>query len=132
MIDYKELVSNLNNKNIIKVEEKAPTRFYLYIQPKDGDEEFLIEINFCKSLGNGSLPDLWFKKGMISTKLDYYMIIHTYCTDKDNDCYGYYNPQVKKQSKLNFDYVLSTNQSNLNKLIDKAIEMYQKDIKFLG
>lgn len=130
-MNYEYFISRLNKKEIVEVKKYAETRYFIFIRPLRDDEEFTIEVGFCKALGRNSLPYLWHKFGYTDKVLDDYIIINTYCTSKDGFCTNYHNPQINDMHKINFNYLLETNEENLKILVDKAIEMYKKNIKFL-
>lgn len=105
----------------------APARFFIDIEPLRGDKSFLIEVTFCEASGPNSLPELWYKNGYMDKILKRYMCIQTYCTDKDGNCTGSYNPQIIGIHKLNFDYILESTEENLNNLIGKCVSMYERN-----
>ncbi len=107
----------------------APSRFFLYVEPLGDDEEFIIEVGFCEMYGKNSLPELWYKAGKTNKVLNKYIIIEVYRVGEKGFCIGNYNPQVKDIHQINFDYMFETNQENLEKLIDAAIEMYEKNFE---
>lgn len=130
-MNYEYLINEIDNKEIIKIKKISDSRFSIFINPLRDDESFTISVSFCKDCGKNSLPYLWHKFGYTDKILDTYIVVNTYRTDKDGTCVNHYNPQVNENHKINFDYTLETNEENLKILIDKAIKMYKKDIRFL-
>lgn len=131
-MNYEYLINEINNKEIIDIIDLSGSRYCIFIDPMRDDEEFMIEVRFNKDFGGNSIPYLWHKFGYTDKVLDNYIIINTYRTNKDGFCVNHYNPQINEKHKINFDYILETNEENLKILIDKVIEMYKKDIRFLN
>lgn len=77
------------------------TRYTLNNTNKSG-EKIVIDLTKCVW---GSLQDLWITKGYMAKKLNNWISIEVYVTDKDSKCWGKYNPQIKDR-KINFDWVL--------------------------
>lgn len=128
-MEYRHLIKAITNPRIIQTKEMAPSRFFLYVEPLRDDREFCIEVSFCKAGRLNSIPQLWYKYGYMNKVLNEYIFIKTYCTDKDGHCTGNYNPQTIGIHKINFDYMLETNQENLDKLIDATIKIYEENFE---
>lgn len=128
-MEYRHLIKAITNPRIIQTKEMAPRRFFLYVEPLGDDEEFIIEVGFTESYGNYCLPELWYKYGYTDKVLNKYININTYRTDGKGNCTGNYNPQTIGIHKINFDYMLETNQENLDKLIDATIKKYEEDFE---
>lgn len=126
-MNYHYLINKLINPKIINIRKMAPARFFIDIEPLRGDKSFLIEVTFCEASGPNSLPELWYKNGYMDKIFKRYMCIQTYCTDKDGNCTGSYNPQIIGIHKLNFDYILESTEENLNNLIGKCVSMYERN-----
>ncbi len=131
-MNYSYLINRIKNPKIKNIKTMAPKRFFVDVETLREDKEFCIEVYFCESNGNGSLPELWYKAGYTDKILNRYICISTYCTDEKGNCVGHFNPQTNNQSKINFDYMLESTEENLNKLIDASVRMYEKNIKFTG
>lgn len=96
------------------------------IRNKKG-ETITIDISYIvpNNTTESSLPNLWKKHGFIDRVLDSYISIETFVKDEDGNCFGKYNPQIKKnQNKINFDYMLEVNQQNKIKLLDKIYRSF--------
>lgn len=130
-MEYKKWIDGLDNKKIIKIKGFADRRFHIFVEPVRDDKGFVIEVYFCEVYGKNTIPELWFKNGKTEKVLNKYMCISTCCRDKDGILSAKFNPQSKGIHGINFDYMLESNKENLNKLIDKTIEMYVKNIKEL-
>ncbi len=130
-MEYKKWIDDLDNKKIIKIKGFADRRFHLYIEPVRDDEEFIIAVDFCEYYGKNTIPELWFKNGKTEKVLNEYMCITTCCRDKNGILNAKFNPQIKGIHEIDFDYMLESNKENLKKLIDKTIDMYEKNIKEL-
>lgn len=129
-MEYRHLIKAITNPRIIQTKEMAPSRFFLYVEPLGDDEEFIIEVGFAEFYGNSCLPELWYKHGYTDKVLNKYINIDTYRTDGKGNCTGNCNPQViKGMNRINFDYMLETNQENLDKLIDATIKIYEEDFE---
>jgi len=105
---------------------------WIYVTDLNQKEETLtIELTECENPGGkNSLPYLWYKAGYTDNILDTYLCIHTYCRDSEGQCYGRYNPQTKiredgKGSVINFDWMFENTEENKQKLIDKAIRLFE-------
>ena len=104
--------------------------YYYFVDERGFDirnsrgEKLCVEIEECYNNGGPhSLPELWLKYGYIYKQLDSWWSISTYVTDKDNQCWGKYNPQHKKDGKryvLNFKWVLPASRENFKKIIEEV------------
>lgn len=117
---------------ITKIEELAEgTRWFYHI----GDN-FIIEVTkITHDLKNKKdMMNLWKKHGYISEALSTHISIHTYYTDVNNNCYGYYNIQHKrsedgKRVVIDFDYIKEFTPDNVNELLAECIRMSEMDIR---
>lgn len=66
---------------------------------------------------DSSVMKTWVKNGYIPAALSTWWSISTYVYDKDGNCWGRYNPQIKDHLKINFDWVLSGTEENKKKII---------------
>lgn len=118
--------------NNYRVEQIAPTRWFLYFENTNAvGEKLLIELTKCiddKDWKN-SLPKIWYKNGYTSKLMDSYWSIETYVYDTEGNCYGRYNPQSKlsedrKRNVINFDWLLDSTEENKQKLIDEVLRLF--------
>jgi len=119
-------------KFVTKVEEMAEGKRYFY---HVGDN-FIIEVIKCDHdlTRKNDLMNLWKKAGFISKKLDTHISIHTYFTDCNNNCYGWYNITEKrsedgKRNVVDFDYLYEWNEENINKLVAECIRLREMNIR---
>ena len=119
-------------KFVTKIEEMAENKRYFY---HVGDN-FIIEVIKCDHdlTRKNDLMNLWKKAGFISKKLDTHIGIHTYFTDCNNNCYGWYNITEKrsedgKRNVIDFDYLYEWNEENINKLVAECIRLREMDIR---
>lgn len=117
-----------------KVRKMCNTRYFLDYKGKNkNDEKLTVEVTFINfdNLEGNSLPALWKKHGYTKELVTNYISIDTYITDKEGNCWAWYNPchklsDDKKRMILDFDYMYDISESNLKKLL-KEIEK-----RFLG
>ena len=99
-------------------------------EPNAKGETLTIELHRCTNpKGKNALPELWKKHGYIDRVLDTYIVIDTYCTDSEGNCYGRYNPQAKlsddrKRNVINFDWMFEDTEENEQKLIDEVLRLF--------
>lgn len=113
--------------------EKGPgTATWIYVtEHNQKDESLTIELAECDNPGGKkSLPYLWYKAGYTNKILDTYLCIHTYCRDSEGNCYGRYNPQIKrsddgKRDVINFDWMFENTEENKQKLINESIRLFE-------
>lgn len=80
------------------------------------------------------LMNVWKRMGYIKKALPSHVVIHTYFTDKNGNCWGYYNITTKrsddgKQNVINFDYLLEYTPENVEYLVNECIRLREMDIK---
>lgn len=79
-----------------------------------------VEIELSRISGvDSSVMKTWVKNGYIPAALSTWWSISTYVYDKDGNCWGRYNPQIKDHLKINFDWVLSGTEENKKKIISE-------------
>lgn len=88
------------------------TRYTLNNTNKSG-EKIVIDLTKCVW---GSLQDLWITKGYMAKKLNNWINIEVYVTDKDGKCWGKYNPQIKAR-KIDFKWVLEDTPVNRDTIL---------------
>lgn len=117
-----------------KVRKMCDTRYFLEYKDKNkNDEKLTVEVSFINfdNLEGNSLPALWKRYGYTKELVTNYIAISTYVTDKEGNCWAWYNPchklaDDKKRMLINFDYMYAISEDNLKKLL-KEIEK-----RFLG
>ena len=123
----------METKTILyEIEKRGENREVLTFKElnKKGEK---IQIEFCfiypDNTSKNSLPNLWRKHGFTNKLLNNYISISTYATDKKGNCWGKYNPQIKKDTnKIDFDYMLEINKLNKFKLIDEVYKLAFENI----
>ena len=105
--------------------------FYNYRSKNAKGERLVVEIGYCENHGKGKsdLPWLWFKKGRTKEFMPEWWNVSTYVYDKDNRCYGGYNPTEKfdynlKRGVINFDWHLSATEDNFKKLLEEVLRLF--------
>lgn len=110
------------------VEQMAPTRWFYYCKEKNEKRERLV-IEVSKIIVNlkdkNELMNLWKKHGFIKNTLPTWWSIETYVHDTEENCFGAYNPTVKrsedgKRNVINFDWMLEATEGNLNLLLEEV------------
>lgn len=91
------------------------------------------ELTSCKSslLGKGNLAYHWKKNGWIKTnrgdKEFCYWCLSTYYYDKNDQCWGMFNPTViKGENRINFKNMLEPTEINAIYLLTKMIQMAEE------
>lgn len=99
-------------------------------------DNFIIEVTKCEHdlTRSHDLMNVWKKSGYIQKPLKTHIYIDTYYTDKNGQCFGWYNPTCKLYSNggrmvIDFDYVKEYNAENVQYLLAKCIEAYNNDIR---
>ena len=119
-------------KFVTKIEEMAEGRRWFY---HVGDN-FIIEVTKCTHdlKSKNDLMNVWAKAGFISKKFDTHISIHTYFSDCNNNCYGWYNITERlsedgKRKVINFDYLREFTPDNVNELVAECIRLCEMDIR---
>ncbi len=113
-----------------KVEDRITREVITFNELNNKGEKIQIELcyNYHDNTSKNSLPVLWKKHGYIDRVLTSYITIDTYATDKNGNCWGKYNPQVKENGRtINFNYMLEVNKQNREKLIDEVYKLAFED-----
>lgn len=108
----------------VTVEERAEgwRWFYTFKEKNEKGELLQIELSKCipDNSSPSSLPVLWKKHGHIDRILESYWCVSTYVTEDNGNCYGRYNPQIRKDvHKLNFEWVIEATEENRIKLLEE-------------
>lgn len=107
----------------VKIEEMVPGRrwFYKYEEPTPLGERVVVELCRCENPGgSNSIPALWHKRGYTSTVLDDWWSVQTYAHDSEGNCWGRYNPTVKREGArpvIDFDWLFPATEANREKLL---------------
>lgn len=78
------------------------------------------------------LMNLWVKAKKLPKFIKNRLTVETYATNEQGDCFGYYNPTIKKSDDgkrlvINFDWVLEDTETNRQKIIDEVIRLANAD-----
>lgn len=104
-----------------EVEKMTETRaFYTCTEKNKKGEKLVIEV-YRATNDNGTI---WKKSGFIDRDLLSYWSIQTYAYDTENNCFGLYNPQIKKINTLDFDWVLEATSENLEILLAETYKRF--------
>lgn len=100
--------------------------FYEFKKKNRKNERIVVEVTYCfPDITDKSLPVLWKRNGYTKNILENYISIDVYCYEENGNCYGRYNPQIKlsedkKRNVINFDWLLTVNEKNLNKILGEV------------
>lgn len=99
-------------------------------------DRFMVEVVHCPGdLENKkSNMNRWKNAGLIPAALPSYLVTHTYYTDTDGNCYGWYNVMEKlsedgKRLVIDFDYMRAATEENERELVAQCIRMEEMDIR---
>jgi hypothetical protein len=99
-------------------------------------ERFSVEVSRCfpDLSDKHSTMNIWKKAGFIEKVLPSYLVVNTYYTDIDGNCWGYYNITTKpsedgKREVIDFDYLLEATQENECYLVAQCIRLCEMDIR---
>lgn len=103
----------------------SPRTFYSYSDENVRGERLYFELNEwnCEDC---NCAKLWAKYGYTKTVLKSYFSVETYVYNEKGECFGAYNPTVKNNHKLDFDWVLEINEENRTKLINEIIRRFNE------
>lgn len=110
-------------RKAFKIEEVVPGShlFYEYEELTPKGERLVVEmLRFDNPGGKNSIPVLWRKHGYTSTVLDDWWSVNTYAYDNEGNCYGRYNPTVKREESravTDFDWKLPATEENRERLL---------------
>lgn len=91
-------------------------------------EDFCIDVTICTHdlKDKNDLMHHWKKAGYVSEVSETHLALDCYYTDLEGNCWGRYNPTIKK-GKLDFEWVLPYTAENVEKLLTEAIKRYVED-----
>lgn len=116
--------------NLLKIEEMGArpglrTR-YTFHELNKRKEQIIVELshsNLYESLGK-----LWKEKKWINKDLTNFINIDVFVIDEHKQCFSKYNPQITKNHKINFDWILEDNKPNRNKILTAITkEAFEED-----
>ena len=119
-------------ENNIIIKKMADTRaFYEFKEINKKGEKLVVEITECYYGENASLPKLWHQYGYTKKIYTNALCVDCYCYDKDNNCYGKYNPTIKlskdkKRNVINFDWMLEVSEKNKNKILKEIYKRFME------
>lgn len=93
-------------------------------QLTNDNEKLVIEfIRVLKDDGN-SVINQWLKNGSLNKCLDSYWYVKTYVTDQLGNCLERYNPIVKSNNRIDFNWIMEASENNrfmiLNEIMKRA------------
>lgn len=90
-------------------------------------EKVIIEVSFCFTdpKHKKSLPNLWLKNGYTEKLINNYITINTYVYN-DFGCWGFYNPTITNDHKINFKKLLEPSEENKIKLLNEVYKLANK------
>lgn len=115
----------------VEKQEYSNTTWINVIGENDKKERLVISICECTNPGGqNSLPALWYKHGRTNKILETYLSVDAYVYDSENQCWGCYNPQIKRsedgrRSVIDFDWMLENTEENKQKLISECIRRFE-------
>lgn len=78
--------------------------------------------------------NIWKRMGYIKKPLPSHIVIDTYYTDSNGNCWGYYNITTKrsddgKRKLINFDYLMEHTPENVEYLVNECIRLREMDVE---
>lgn len=119
----------LNSFNLsykIEVRNSLAPGLWVTINEANSDGETLIfELTKCINPGGkNSIPALWYKNGYTKTLLSSFWSLNTFVTHEKYGCYRAYDPTVKDNHQINFDYMLEATPENAEIIIKEMIRRF--------
>lgn len=119
----------LNSFNLsykIEVRNSLAPGLWISINEANSDGETLIfELTKCiNSGGKNSIPALWYKNGYTKTLLSSFWSLNTFVTHERYGCYRAYDPTVKDNHQINFDYILEATPENAEIIVKEMIRRF--------
>lgn len=87
-------------------------------------ETMIVTISHNESYGKKSLPYMWYKKGYTDREINKYLTCRTYVEKIDSPALEKYNPQLTKNLKINFEWLLEDTEENKQILIDEIAKRF--------
>lgn len=111
-----------------KIEERnslAPGLWVTVNEANTDGETLIFELSKCINPGGkNSLPALWSKKGYTKTLLSSFWSLDTFVTHEKYGCYRAYDPTVKDNHQINFDYILEATPENAEIIVKEMIRRF--------
>lgn len=119
----------LNSFNLsykIEVRNSLASGLWITINEANSDGETLIfELTKCINPGGkNSIPALWYKNGYTKTLLSSFWSLNTFVTHEKYGCYRAYDPTVKDNHQINFDYMLEATPENAEIIVKEMIRRF--------
>lgn len=119
----------LNSFNLsykIEVRNSLAPGLWITINEANSDGETLIfELTKCINPGGkNSIPALWYKNGCTKTLLSSFWSLDTFVTHEKYGCFRAYDPTVKDDHQINFDYILEATPENAEIIVKEMIRRF--------
>lgn len=119
----------LNSFNLsykIEVRNSLIPGLWVTINEANSDGETLIfELSKCINPGGkNSIPALWYKNGCTKTLLSSFWSLDTFVTHEKYGCFRAYDPTVKDNHQINFDYMLEATPENAEIIVKEMIRRF--------
>ena len=111
---------------IYSLEQSGTCDFIKFLDANSKGEKMQIEISHNESYGNNSLPHFWYENGYTDKELNKYIVCHCCIELDDGVGVSKYNPQLNKDFKINFDWLLEDVEDNEELLIDEIASRFYK------
>ena len=111
-----------------KIEERnslAPGLWVTVNEANTDGETLIFELSKCINPGGkNSLPALWYKKGYTKTFLSSFWSLKTFVSHEKYGCFRAYDPTVKDDGQINFDYILEATPENAGEIVTEMIRRF--------
>lgn len=127
VINLVSLVLNSFNLSYkIEVRNSLTPGLWVTIEEANSDGETLIfELSKCINPGGkNSIPALWYKNGRTKTLLSSFWGLNTFVTHEKYGCFRAYDPTVKDNHQINFDYILEATPENAEIIVKEMIRRF--------
>ena len=117
-----------------EIEKRGEHRtLYTFKETNAKNERLVVEITECyyNTKDKNSLPCLWKQNGYTNKLYDNALHVDCYCYEENGNCYGRYNPTVKrsedgKRMVINFDNLLEVSEENKKILLNKIYTQFME------
>lgn len=111
-----------------KIEERnslVPGLWVTVNEANTDGETLIFELSKCINPGGkNSLPALWYKKGYKKTLLSSFWSLETFVSHEKYGCFHAYDPTVKDNHQINFDYMLEDTPENAEIIVKEMIRRF--------
>ena len=111
-----------------KIEERNSLAHGLWVTVNEANtdgETLIFELSKCINPGGkNSLPALWYKKGYTKTLFSSFWSMKTFVTCEKYGCFRAYDPTVKDDGQINFDYILEATPENAEIIVKEMIRRF--------